>query len=185
MASVNDICARCDAPLTRVGRKYCSRLCAGKSSKGGKAAKPLVDRYEKHVVRRGAGACWGWSGFKHKGYGRLRVGSSAVGAHRVSWLLNKGPIPSGLTVLHRCDNPECTNPAHLFLGTNVDNNLDRNAKGRQARGERASTAKLTEARVREIRASSPADFNDLAARFSVSRTTIRFAHSGRTWSHVA
>lgn len=56
--------------------------------------------------------------------GRMRL------AHRVAWMITNGPIPDGLCVLHRCDNPPCVNPAHLFLGTVQDNNADRDAKGR-------------------------------------------------------
>lgn len=94
-------------------------------------------------VDRGGGpdACWLWTAHKTRGgYGQLRVDGHQATAHRVSWELAHGPIPPGhgyhgTCVLHRCDNPPCCNPSHLFLGTNADNMADMKAKGRQARGD--------------------------------------------------
>lgn len=90
-----------------------------------------------------AGICWIWRGQVHRGYGRFsaRQGGKLrnVGAHRLSYLLLRGPIPDGLCVLHNCpdgDNPLCVNPAHLWLGTNTDNIADREQKGRTASGKR-------------------------------------------------
>jgi len=64
------------------------------------------------------------------GHGQIHYKGKTVLAHRLSWELANGPIPEGLCVLHDCDNPPCINPEHLFLGTRVDNNLDRDSKGR-------------------------------------------------------
>ena len=75
-----------------------------------------------------SGECWLWTAGKSGGYGV--VGHNSQKAHRVAWELTIGPIPQGMQVLHRCDNPPCVNPEHLFLGTNHDNMLDRQAKGR-------------------------------------------------------
>ena len=75
--------------------------------------------------------CWLWQGARSsKGYGSVRYSGRAIGAHRLSWLLHKGPIPDGLHVLHSCDTPACLNPEHLFLGSNQDNVTDKIAKGR-------------------------------------------------------
>lgn len=77
--------------------------------------------------------CWLWPGEGPHGYGRLRrrtLGPGQHYAHRAAWIIHYGPIPSGLWVLHRCDNPPCVNPGHLFLGTADDNNKDRDRKGR-------------------------------------------------------
>lgn len=121
--------------------------------------------------------CWWWTASSDKdGYGSFvidcRTGTSGR-AHRASWELFRGSSPGPLDVLHRCDNPACVNPNHLFLGTHGDNNRDCAAKGRTARGarhprwkggyqrpkgpglargERDGVAKLTESAVREIRA---------------------------------
>lgn len=79
------------------------------------------------IVQEG---CWDWSGYKQpEGYGTFPHAKTWY-AHRVSWELHNGPIPDGMHVLHTCDNPPCSNPAHLFLGTVADNMADRKAKGR-------------------------------------------------------
>ena len=78
--------------------------------------------------------CWLWMDCAHEfGYGLLKIGGRkgpVVRAHRYAWELHNGPIPRGLFVCHRCDNPPCCNPAHLFLGTNADNVRDMRRKGR-------------------------------------------------------
>ena len=81
--------------------------------------------------------CWVWTGSRSwKQYGRVRMGSHSYQAHRVSWEMVNGPIEKDLWVLHRCDNPPCVNPAHLFLGTNEDNIKDKLNKKRHTFGDR-------------------------------------------------
>lgn len=100
---------------------------------------PLEKRFSSKVDRSGGpAACWPWKGAwrTEKGYGRIlkdRRKGRALRAHRVAWELAHGPIPLGLCVCHACDNPPCCNPAHLFLGTMLDNNRDRDAKDRHHR----------------------------------------------------
>jgi hypothetical protein len=103
------------------------------------------------------GNCWVWTGAVTRwGYGKFSVSSRVwERAHLVSWVLGHGPAPQGLYILHRCDNPPCIRPSHLFAGTPKDNTQDMIAKGRwgnpAARGERNSHAKLIEAQVVAIR----------------------------------
>lgn len=108
-------------------------------------------------VQRGeANDCWEWQGARLPvrrfpgafSYGRLAWQGRHTYAHHVAWLLTNGPIPSRLWVLHRCDNPPCCNPSHLFLGTAQDNVADRERKGRTFRGARVNARLLTARLVR-------------------------------------
>ena len=81
--------------------------------------------------------CWGWlAGTNKDGYGKFKMRGKTLQAHRLSWVIHNGIIPEGMCVLHHCDNPPCVNPAHLFLGTILDNNRDRDAKGRNGYSKR-------------------------------------------------
>ncbi len=110
--------------------------------------RPVAERFWPKV-RRGEG-CWEWTGARSaKGYGRLTAGRRGDGylrTHRLSFELAYGPVPDGLFVLHRCDNPPCVRPDHLFLGTKSDNMRDAVSKGRlNTRSARAARAANREA----------------------------------------
>ena len=136
--------------------------------------------------------CWNWTGsFRKDGYGKLIVGSKLDGtrrtvtASRASYETFVGPIPTGMVVCHKCDNPRCVNPEHLFVGTWKDNYDDMVRKGRQktAKGSHVASSKLTEATVRRIRKSKK-DPQTLADRYGVHVSTIRHILSGASWKHV-
>src|SRR3990172_3375900 len=104
--------------------------------------KTLIERFWEHVDKRTEKECWLWQGAKNgskKIYGNLRINGKTQLAHRFSWIIANGPIPKmkgtdwrGTCVLHRCDNGLCVNPDHLFLGTHIDNMIDRTTKGRSS-----------------------------------------------------
>lgn len=97
--------------------------------------------------------CWEWTGAKTHGYGNLRLNYKSTRAHRLSWELTYGEIPEGASVLHKCDNPGCVRPNHLFIGTQQDNIRDAYKKGRMVdnSGEKGGMSKLTENKINTIR----------------------------------
>lgn len=140
--------------------------------------------------------CWEWIGTKRNGYGRTMAGSrtdgtrKSVSAHRLSYQLFKGDIPPGHEICHKCDNPCCINPDHLFSGTRQDNVDDREQKGRgnQPRGEHNGKAKLTASAVyaaRVERLVNGTSYQAIADRYGVAKRTIMDAIKGVHWQHVA
>lgn len=150
----------------------------------------LEERFRSRVDVRGVDDCWEWSaGRVSAGYGA--VWDNSIGrhrhAHRLAWEIVNGPIPDGQWVLHRCDNPPCCNPSHLFLGTQADNDADRTAKGRGIHGVSHPYAKLTPDSVREIRSRIAGGEipSALAIEFGVSSSTLYDMIHGKTWRHIA
>lgn len=150
-----------------------------KSANGRRIATPL-EAFEARVVRHQSG-CWGWNGSTiEAGYGTVRLGGrggQATLAHRLSWTLHCGEIPDEMQVLHTCDNPPCTRPGHLFLGTNLDNIRDRVAKGRSARpnlGKPSPMRRLQPGAIREIRErfATGESRTDIAADFDTSASYV-------------
>lgn len=137
---------------------------------------------------RKADGCWIWTGRREVfGYGSMSVKRRNVKAHRYSYELHIGPIPPGVYVCHRCDNPPCVNPAHLFLGTQADNMADAAAKGRVEYGERHHTARLTASGVVDARRRVAAGemVKDVARELGVTHSTLSNAIRRKTWRHVA
>jgi hypothetical protein len=134
--------------------------------------------------------CWIWTGSRTKqGYGNLRIKQKTVYAHRYIYELRNGKIPDGLVVCHKCDNPACVNPSHLFLGTQGDNVRDRDEKGRRGsnppRGESHHNSKLTEKDVAEIRKmlADGQSIRKIASKFGVTSWTIGSIAVGKTWKN--
>lgn len=136
-------------------------------------------------------SCWIWRGTRiPKGYGMVNYYGKDMRAHRVAYLLFVGPIPTGLWVLHECDNPPCVNPAHLFLGTATDNvrDMERKARAKHPAGADNGLAKLSDSLVLEMRrmyATGAWSFRRLAARFGVSAPSATAAVRGETWKHLS
>lgn len=147
---------------------------------------PVEERFWAKVNVQSPEECWEWQASKSpQGYGHFGAGDGVTKAHRYSYILHNGPIPEGMHVCHRCDNPPCVNPAHLWLGTANDNNADKVAKGRAYRGEAHQFAKLTHDAVRWIRKNSPAMSSAAMAReLGLCDETVRQVVKGHTWKHV-
>lgn len=134
-----------------------------------------------------ANGCWNWIGTKNKaGYGHIVHNKKLSLAHRVSYALNVGGIPDDLCVLHRCDNPACINPDHLFLGTHKDNVIDKVNKGRQEKGECHSRTRLTDKDVVDIRNTPDSNniIHDLSKKYGVTIGTIYKIRKGEYRTHV-
>ena len=152
------------------------------------------DRFMAKVSPEPNTGCWLWAGAMHGGnaraYGEFWPDSHRRGmvyTHRFAYEEVVGPIPEGMCVLHRCDTPSCVNPAHLFLGTQGDNNRDMGAKGRgrgwSRPGEANPASKLTAEKVAELRARAACGDSQyaLAAAYGVAQATVNYAVLRRTW----
>lgn len=155
----------------------------------------LIARFWAKVDKRGEGECWPWKGYKTPlGYGTISVGGRKDRVHnatRVMWTIVNGPIPYGLEMCHKCDNPPCINPDHLFMGSHKENYQDALSKGRDAgmfkNGVKHRNAKLTEDQVKKIRAEYipyVVGCRKLAKQFNVSDETIRRIVLNRSYQGV-
>jgi hypothetical protein len=136
-------------------------------------------------------SCWLWTGaLSHGAYGTISTDKKQMGVHRFSWILHNGPIPNGLHVLHNCPGGDCTacvNPKHLWLGTQADNDRDRDEKGRTAKNEQHWRAKLTAQQVLEIRklyTGAMGQQTALAKQFGVRNEAIWKIVHGFAWKNV-
>lgn len=171
--------------------------------------KTEVERFWAKVEKdEGENACWNWIGCRVKTkyglkYGLFQWKGRLRPAHCVSWEIENGPIPRGLWILHKCDNPPCIRPSHLFKGNHEANMADMVAKNRQARGskvgypshrshenrqmgEKHSFAKLTAEQAQQIpllRQQSLSQY-EIARHFGVSRSTVQQVLRGASWKSV-
>lgn len=130
------------------------------------------------------GPCLVWTGARNDaGYGQLQWNGRVQYVHRLVYEHQFGPIPAGMYVCHKCDNPPCFAPDHLSLGTNADNQQDAANKGRRASGSKHPGSKLTEAQVAEIRATNGLQ-REVAERYGVSQSVISRIRSRRVWRYA-
>lgn len=171
--------------------KFCSKLCFySYCNDPEKLFNSMNNNYERHVVRNG-NECWGWNGpFAKHGYALARFNRKVRYASKISWMIHNGvdSIPKGIFVLHKCDNPICSNPAHLFLGTPKDNMQDKIKKGRSnaPTGDKHYNAKLTEDQVRDIRLrlASGQTGNSISILYKVTRSTISAIRCKKLWNNL-
>jgi len=192
------LCAKCGSPFRgwRQTSAYCSRHCARSNNRGRdpvaltkREAAKLKTIADAPKYDPPEGPCEAHKGALTRfGYGTAT--SPATGrsgrAHRVAWEQAYGPIPSGMIILHKCDNRACVKLQHLHLGTLADNNRDRAAKGRNSHvhGTRHPRAKLTEEQVIAIRRST-LPHNHLARLYGITNSTVSAVQRGIIWAHVA
>lgn len=184
-------CSNCggDFKPAHSASRFCSALCRRRS------LPDFVKFWNKVLLSDG---CWEWQAYRNSTNYGVR---DAVFAHRIAWMLINGPIPDGLWVLHRCDNPPCVRPDHLFLGTAQQNTDDMVSKGRAATGDRSGPrkhpenyrrgstipwAQLTESDIPEIRRRLRAGETSvaIAADYPVGFQAIKRIKYGYAWKHV-
>jgi hypothetical protein len=187
------ICKTCNSSFmarnSEISRRcglYCSRDCFMN-----RELENWVSRFWKYVQKEDG--CWRWIGPHGKyGYGTLSGipwSNNHKGkelSHRISWVINRGPIPHNMYVLHTCDQPSCVNPDHLFLGTQIDNNNDKVSKVRQAMGEKLPQSKLNAEDIRHIRSLRTYGLSlyELADIFRVDFSNIGRIVRRESWKHI-
>lgn len=154
----------------------------------------LKKSFEKHVIRQEG--CWSWNGPITKGGYPVMSCRPEIGptqGHRASWVIHGGKLEKSKHICHACDNPICTNPEHLWLGTHKENNDDKIAKGRAnwvqpptKKGSENGSSKLNEDQVKEIKIliSQGHACYRIGKKFNVSATTIKRIRNGSNWKHV-
>lgn len=177
---------------------YCGRQCFGLSRRN------TPEVFWSRVDKSQPEYCWIWKGrlwnnTPARAYGHFDIKGVGVFAHRMAYELTYGPIPKGLEVCHKCDNPPCVRPDHLFLGTHTDNMRDAVAKGKLGhvpwskehpypiRGEKSPNARLTDAKVLEMKmlyARGGVSQRSLGKKMGISSTVARRVLSGKGWTHI-
>lgn len=136
----------------------------------------------------GPNGCWPWlKGRNERGYGQFSDGEKNQGSHRIMWSLENGAeIPDGMVVCHTCDNPPCCNPAHLFLGTNLDNSRDMVHKRRSCFGVKNNKARLSVDQVKDIKTRLALGQNQkaMAKEIGIPYLTINRIARGNLWKSV-
>ena len=150
------------------------------------------ERFWKYVEK--TVTCWNWIGSKvFYGYGQININGKPKRANRYSWEIHRGEIPKGINVCHKCDNPSCVNPDHLFLGSQKENMKDMYLKGREnpPKGMRVYASKLNEESVIDIKNNYIIGSKDektnssyFAKKYNVHRSTINCVGNGKYWNHI-
>jgi hypothetical protein len=170
-------------PLTKEDTEFLA-ICAlppvptFKKGNVGAVSITLAEKFHGRVDTDGE--CWIWTASRNKnGYGRINHNYKNIRAHRASWIITRGPIPKGIDILHKCDNPACVRPSHHFPGNMSINQTDRAMKGRHRN-------KLTPAQVRELRGviGIHGAQRAFARKYSVSEQIVSDVARGRVYRWV-
>ncbi len=178
-------------PRKQVG-KYCSRACKDESQRGARISKldqlspqslreTFIRRLE-HYIEKSDG-CWRWKGcLSTRGYGKIFFHRKHWSAHRAAWTVYKGSIPKGKIICHTCDNPQCTNPDHLFIGTFKDNTIDAAKKARLSR--LGMTVEDIRSIKKELIHTHYEDYKQIAKKYGLTEEYIKRIAKGERWSAI-
>jgi hypothetical protein len=187
-SKVGHICKACGKPFMVAERTskegkgvYCSKKCRHHVD--------IAERFWRDVDKSSVDGCWPYTSRSHNGYGYVTANGRTTSSHRMSWEIHFGPIPDGMYICHKCDNPPCVRPDHLFLGTPKDNMTDKHSKGRNhnQNGERNGSVKLSESDVAEIFRLYDAGFTqkEISQRIGkVSIPTVCNVLKNKIWGHL-
>lgn len=169
-------------------KRFCSRRCSARHTAPVRSKTP--EEFLACVQKGDPGACWPWTGARQRqGYGICSYGGQGWLTHRLAFFLFTGTHPGELCVCHRCDNPPCCNPTHLFLGTQADNTRDMVEKGRERHpfGSAHGRAKLADADVIAILDAYHVhgeNLRTIASRYPVHKHSVRSIVRGESWLHL-
>lgn len=150
----------------------------------------IVSLFWSKTIKNGDNDCWPWIGGKRSGkfrYGRIKHRYKTILAHRFSFEINVRKLLPGEAACHKCDNPECVNPNHLFAGTKSQNTLDCVAKKRNPKGEKLGMSKLRNHQIIEIRKEYERGVTrqvELAQKYGICQTAISSIILRKTWKHI-
>lgn len=186
--------SRGELPKERVWRTCRNKLCVNPSHLTLESDKDIETRFWSLVDKTpglGIGNCWEWgNSIVYRGYGHFRISikDGFVPAHRFALhLATRVSLETELLACHICDNRRCVNPNHLYWGTAQENSSDCRERNRQAVGSKNGNAKLTETQVLEIRKlleSKKYTYNQIAAKYNVSRSCIAKLSQRKFWNHI-
>lgn len=169
--------------------KFCNLPCRRKwNNNPENKIDQLRDLLDKYTIKN-ENACWGWKGPLYpNGYAQAVFMQRALNASRASWFIHHGLIKNNEWVLHKCDNPPCTNPDHLFLGTCKDNVQDMIRKGRKVvrKGSKVHFARINEEKAKEIKQLLKDKFTlkYISEKFGIHISAVSAIKNNRTWKHV-
>jgi hypothetical protein len=174
-------------PLSDIPKKYRGAFGRWRKIK----TTPIKERFWPKVDIKSPEECWNYMGpYEKHGYGIVTLFAKPRVrwlAHRLAWTLSNGEIKDGLDVCHKCDNPPCCNPNHLFTGTALDNVRDCISKGRarKAQGEKHASAKVTARQVIQIRSmKGTATCREIGKLFGLTKSGVQHIMSGLKWKHI-